>query len=59
MRFVFYTLLDLTAANSTCQIAGGILLGVRPVLARMPDIPCVGSRMLSAYDDDVFIIIIR
>ena len=33
---------------------GEILLGVRPVLARMPEIPCVflGSRTLNEYDDD-------
>ena len=32
---------------------GEILLGVRPVLARMPEIPCVlGSRTLNDYDDD-------
>ena len=31
---------------------GEILLGVRPVLARMPEIPCVflGSRTLNEYD---------
>ena len=32
---------------------GEILLGVRPVLARMPEIPCVlGSQTLNEYDDD-------
>ena len=36
---------------------GGILLGVRPVLAYMPDIHascvcCLGSPRLTAYDDD-------
>ena len=33
---------------------GEILLGVRPVLARMPEIPCVflGSRTLNEYDDE-------
>ena len=33
---------------------GEILLGVRPVLARMSEIPCVflGSRTLNEYDDD-------
>ena len=33
---------------------GEILLGVRPVLARMPEIPCVfwGPRTLNEYDDD-------
>ena len=35
---------------------GGIYLGVRPVLARMPYIPCVfGVRTLNAYDDDEFL----
>ena len=39
---------------------GGILLGGRPVLARIPDIRascmcCLGSRTLNAYDDDDFI----
>ena len=34
-------------------VLGEILLGVRPVLARMPEIPCVlGSRTLNEYDDD-------
>ena len=33
---------------------GEILLGVRPVLARMPEIPCVfwGHGRLNEYDDD-------
>ena len=38
---------------------GEILLGVRPVLARMPEIPCcvLGSRTLNEYDDDDDVII--
>ena len=35
-------------------VLGEILLGVRPVLARDAEIPCVflGSRTLNEYDDD-------
>ena len=39
---------------------GEILLGVRPVLARMPEIPCVfwGPRTLNEYDDMMMMITI-